>query len=92
MNFWIYVGINCVKELPFSCRLLNSDSYNMGSVHSASLNQAIVVSGGCTSGERRMVVGGWTWAWWLISDVQVFTYKKYIENNKMYRNVFKMKQ
>ena len=43
----------------------------MGNVKSASLNQAIVVSGGCTSGERKMVVGGWTWAWWLVSDVQV---------------------
>ena len=43
----------------------------MGSVHSAGLNQAIVVSGGCTTGERKMVRGGWVWAWWLISDVQV---------------------
>ena len=43
----------------------------MGSVHSVGLNKAIVVSGGCTSGERKMVVGGWVWAWWMISDVQV---------------------
>ena len=43
----------------------------MGSVHSVSLNEAIVMSGGCTSGERKMVVGGWVWAWWMISDVQV---------------------
>lgn len=43
----------------------------MGSVHSVGLNRAIVVSGGCTSGERKMVKGGWIWAWWLISDVQV---------------------
>jgi len=42
----------------------------MGSVHSVSLNEAIVMSGGCTSGERKMVVGGWVWAWWMISDVQ----------------------
>ena len=45
----------------------------MGSVHSVSLNEAIVMSGGCTSGERKMVVGGWVWAWWMISDVQVMT-------------------
>ena len=44
----------------------------MGSVHSVGLNQAIVVSGGCTTGERKMVRGGWIWAWWIISDVQVF--------------------
>ena len=44
----------------------------MGSVHSAGLSQAIVVSGGCTSTERKMVRGGWVWAWWMISDVQVY--------------------
>jgi len=45
----------------------------MGSVHSVGLNKAIVVSGGCTSGERKMVVGGWVWAWWMISDVQTLS-------------------
>ena len=43
----------------------------MGSVHSSGLSKAIVVSGGCSGGGRKVVKGGWVWAWWLISDVQV---------------------
>ena len=43
----------------------------MGSIHTVPLNEAIVVSGGCTGGGRTFAVGGWVWAWWMISDVQV---------------------
>ena len=43
----------------------------MGNIHSVGMNEAIVVSGGCAGGGRKLVVGGWVWAWWLISDVQV---------------------
>lgn len=37
-------------------------------------NEALVVSGGCCgSDEKTYVVGGWSWAWWLLSDAQRLT-------------------
>lgn len=34
-------------------------------------NEALVVSGGCCGSTNRiLVVGGWAWAWWLVTDVQ----------------------
>ena len=61
------IGLNAIFLQIFANHLL----FNMGSVHSSGLSKAIVVSGGCSGGGRKVVKGGWVWAWWLISDVQV---------------------
>uniref|UniRef100_A0A3Q4I9D4 Flotillin n=1 Tax=Neolamprologus brichardi TaxID=32507 RepID=A0A3Q4I9D4_NEOBR len=43
----------------------------MGSCLTVGPNEALVVSGGCCgSDDKTYVVGGWSWAWWLISDAQ----------------------
>jgi len=43
----------------------------MGQIHTVGPNEAMVVSGGCFgSREKRTIVGGWAWAWALVSDVQ----------------------
>ncbi|XP_050528491.1 flotillin-2 [Daktulosphaira vitifoliae] len=43
----------------------------MGQIHTVGPNQALIVSGGCCgSTKRTTIVGGWTWAWWFITDVQ----------------------
>jgi len=35
------------------------------------LKHCIIFLGGCCGSTRRTtVVGGWAWAWWLITDVQ----------------------
>merc|ERR1712025_768494 len=42
-----------------------------GNVHTCGPNQALIVSGGCCgSTSKKTVVGGWAWAWWLVTDVQ----------------------
>ena len=31
----------------------------------------VILSGGCCgSTKKRTIVGGWAWAWWLVTDVQ----------------------
>ncbi|XP_016896961.1 flotillin-2a [Cynoglossus semilaevis] len=46
----------------------------MGNCHTVGPNEALVVSGGCCgSDQKTYVVGGWSWAWWLISDIQRIT-------------------
>ncbi|XP_051966094.1 flotillin-2-like [Xyrauchen texanus] len=46
----------------------------MGSCLTVGPNEALVVSGAsCDSDEKTYVVGGWAWAWWLISDTQRIT-------------------
>jgi len=43
----------------------------MGNIHTVGPNQALIVSGGCCgSTSKKTVVGGWAWAWWLVTDVQ----------------------
>merc|ERR1711868_107690 len=43
----------------------------MGNIHTVGPNQALIVSGGCWgSTSKKTVVGGWAWAWWLVTDVQ----------------------
>lgn len=44
----------------------------MGQIHTVGPNRALIVSGGCVGGQdrKKMVVGGWAWAWWCVSDVQ----------------------
>ena len=47
----------------------------MGNIHTCGPNTALVVSGGCRGGSNRKttVIGGWAWAWWLVTDVQRLT-------------------
>lgn len=34
-------------------------------------NQSNVVAGGCCGSTKKLtIVGGWAWAWWLVTDVQ----------------------
>uniref|UniRef100_A0A336LQB8 CSON010533 protein n=1 Tax=Culicoides sonorensis TaxID=179676 RepID=A0A336LQB8_CULSO len=43
----------------------------MGNIHTVGPNEALIVSGGCCgSMKKRTIVGGWAWAWWLVTDVQ----------------------
>ncbi|XP_056601090.1 flotillin-2a isoform X2 [Triplophysa dalaica] len=43
----------------------------MGNCHTVGPNEALVVSGACCgSDEKNYTVGGWAWAWWLITDIQ----------------------
>ncbi|KAE8294911.1 Flotillin-2 Reggie-1 [Larimichthys crocea] len=46
----------------------------MGNCLTVGPNEALVVSGGCCGSDTKTyVVGGWSWAWWLISDTQRLT-------------------
>lgn len=43
----------------------------MGNCHTVGPNEALVVSGGCCGADtKKTVIGGWAWAWALVSDVQ----------------------
>lgn len=43
----------------------------MGNCHTVGPNEALVVSGGCCgAAEKKYVMGGWAWAWCLVTDVQ----------------------
>ena len=42
----------------------------MGQVLTAGPHEVLVVSGGCTQGAKTYTVGGWAWAWWVLSDHQ----------------------
>ncbi|XP_045465792.1 flotillin-2 isoform X2 [Harmonia axyridis] len=43
----------------------------MGNIYTVGPNEALVVSGGCCGSTKKVtVVGGWAWAWWLVTDVQ----------------------
>ena len=42
----------------------------MGNVCTSGPNEALVISGGCFSDNKRTIVGGWGWAWWCVTDVQ----------------------
>ncbi|XP_054713912.1 flotillin-2-like [Uloborus diversus] len=43
----------------------------MGNIYTVGPNEALIVSGGCCGSlDKRTVVGGWAWAWWLVTDVQ----------------------
>ncbi|XP_022667775.1 flotillin-2-like [Varroa jacobsoni] len=43
----------------------------MGNIQTVGPNEALIVSGGCCGNSaKKMVVGGWAWAWWLVTDVQ----------------------
>ncbi|KAJ8312979.1 hypothetical protein KUTeg_010352 [Tegillarca granosa] len=44
---------------------------NMGNIHTVGPNEALVISGGCCGAEgKKTIVGGWGWAWCLVTDVQ----------------------
>jgi flotillin len=43
----------------------------MGNIHTVGPNEALIVSGGCCGSRSKVFrVGGWAWAWWLVTDVQ----------------------
>nr|BAE93513.1 hypothetical protein similar to Flotillin 2 [Enchytraeus japonensis] len=43
----------------------------MGNINTVGPNEALVMSGGCCGAQnRKTVIGGWGWAWWLVTDVQ----------------------
>ncbi|XP_017570358.1 flotillin-2a isoform X2 [Pygocentrus nattereri] len=43
----------------------------MGNCYTVGPNEALVVSGGCCgSDQKTYTVGGWAWAWWLLTDIQ----------------------
>ncbi|XP_029943304.1 flotillin-2-like [Salarias fasciatus] len=43
----------------------------MGNCLTVGPNEALVVSGGCLGSDvKTYIVGGWAWAWWLLSDAQ----------------------
>ncbi|XP_053212716.1 flotillin-2-like isoform X2 [Panonychus citri] len=43
----------------------------MGNINTVGPNEALIISGGCCSSARKiMVVGGWAWSWCLLTDVQ----------------------
>lgn len=44
----------------------------MGNIHTIGPNEVLIVSGGCL-GRKRTIIGGWVWAWWLITDVQTIS-------------------
>ncbi|XP_039270836.2 flotillin-2-like [Styela clava] len=43
----------------------------MGNCHTVGPNEALVVSGGCCGGDHKQyVIGGWAWAWCMVTEVQ----------------------
>uniref|UniRef100_A0A1B0A655 Band 7 domain-containing protein n=1 Tax=Glossina pallidipes TaxID=7398 RepID=A0A1B0A655_GLOPL len=42
----------------------------MGNILTSGPNEALIISGGCGSRQVRTIVGGWAWAWWIVTDVQ----------------------
>jgi flotillin len=43
----------------------------MGNIETVGPNEALVVSGGWFgSTSKKTVIGGWAWAWWMVTDVQ----------------------
>lgn len=43
----------------------------MGSCLTVGPNEALVVSGGCCNSDtKNYIVGGWAWAWWLVTNSQ----------------------
>lgn len=43
----------------------------MGNINTVGPNEALVISGGCCGARnRKTIIGGWGWAWCLVTDVQ----------------------
>jgi len=43
----------------------------MGNIHTVGPNEALVISGGCCGAQtKKTIIGGWGWAWCLVTDVQ----------------------
>ncbi|CAH1801345.1 unnamed protein product [Owenia fusiformis] len=46
----------------------------MGNIHTVGPNEALVISGGCCGAQsKKTTVGGWGWAWCLVTDVQTIS-------------------
>jgi hypothetical protein len=54
LNAWLIIELVFYFRNPLKCDL-----------------KFFTISGGCCgSTNKQMVVGGWAWAWWLVTDVQ----------------------
>uniref|UniRef100_A0A915C055 Band 7 domain-containing protein n=1 Tax=Parascaris univalens TaxID=6257 RepID=A0A915C055_PARUN len=43
----------------------------MGNINTVGPNEALVISGGCCgSMKKKMIIGGWGWSWWCLTNVQ----------------------
>uniref|UniRef100_F1L417 Flotillin-2 n=1 Tax=Ascaris suum TaxID=6253 RepID=F1L417_ASCSU len=43
----------------------------MGNINTVGPNEALVISGGCCgSMKKKMIIGGWGWSWWCVTNVQ----------------------
>lgn len=46
----------------------------MGNIHTVGPNEALVISGGCCGAQsKKTIIGGWGWAWCLVTDVQTIS-------------------
>lgn len=46
----------------------------MGNIHTVGPNEGLVISGGCCGAEsKKTIIGGWGWAWCLVTDVQTIS-------------------
>lgn len=56
---------------PFAQYLIDTDGDFVNAMHSHFSYFPSSLSGGCCGSTRkRTIVGGWAWAWWLVTDVQ----------------------
>ncbi|XP_074640229.1 flotillin-2-like [Tubulanus polymorphus] len=46
----------------------------MGNIHTVGPNEALIISGGCCGAQsKKTIIGGWGWAWCLVTDVQAIS-------------------
>ncbi|ELU07072.1 hypothetical protein CAPTEDRAFT_182829 [Capitella teleta] len=46
----------------------------MGNIHTVGPNEALVISGGCCGAQsKKTIIGGWGWAWCMVTDVQTIS-------------------
>lgn len=64
--------LNSVKKYDILGRKLNFYIVSIQCVliHQKSILCFFVAGGCCGSTKRTTIVGGWAWAWWLVTDVQ----------------------
>ena len=56
----------------------------MGNIHTTGPNEALIVSGGCCGGSdsQKIAIGGWAWAWWLVTGKLGPLEKKSVKSTK----------
>jgi uncharacterized membrane protein YqiK len=63
--------LNGFVEKRISSALFKSQSLQVSSTKFSNFSRIFTISGGCCgSTKKRTIVGGWAWAWWLVTDVQ----------------------